>query len=423
MNARELPPRPNLEQYKKLAKELVKVWKSGSTGAILWEGAPLTVTREQIRRRHPRLAGLSESDTASARFTLADAQFIIAREYGFDSWPKFAKHIAALTGESSPVSIFELAVDAVITGELATLESLLRKNPQLIRERSTRVHQATLLHYLSANGVEDYRQKSPKNAVKVAEILLNAGAEVDGLAETYGGGSAQTTLCLLVSSTHPAEAGVQAALVETLLDFGAAINGVEDDGLPLMTALAFGYRAAAETLAARGARVDNIVAAAGLGHLDQVKSFVGEDGSLKADVPLSRDPFGGWMRREKQMEQALIWACLYGRTSVADFLLEKGVAPGAQDGQGETGLHWAAHAGHLDTVKLLIKRKAPLEVKNRYGGTVLGQATWSAINAPRDDHALIIEALIEAGAKVEEADYPTGNESVDAVLRRRGASG
>jgi hypothetical protein len=34
------------------------------------------------------------------------------------------------------------------------------------------------LHYVAANGVEGYRQKTPKNAVKVAEILLNAGAEV-----------------------------------------------------------------------------------------------------------------------------------------------------------------------------------------------------------------------------------------------------
>ena len=69
---------------------------------------------------------------------------------------------------------------------MATLKRLLDENPQLIRARSTREHQATLLHYVSANGVEGYRQKTPNNAAKVAEILLQAGAEVDAEAHTAG---------------------------------------------------------------------------------------------------------------------------------------------------------------------------------------------------------------------------------------------
>jgi len=32
----------------------------------------------------------------------------------------------------------------------------------------------------------------------------------------------------------------------------------------------------------------------------------------------------------------------------------------------------------------------------------------------------VIEALLAAGAKIEEADYPTGSERVDEVLRRHG---
>jgi len=43
--------------------------------------------------------------------------------------------------------------------------------------RSTREHRATLLHYVRANAVEGYRQKSPRNTVRIAEILLNAGVE------------------------------------------------------------------------------------------------------------------------------------------------------------------------------------------------------------------------------------------------------
>jgi len=56
-----------------------------------------------------------------------------------------------------------------------------------------------------------------------------------------------------------------------------------------------------------------------------------------------------------------------------------------------------------------------------YGGTVLGQAVWSAINESKVDHVAIIEALLAAGAKIEEADYPTGNERIDELLRRHGA--
>ena len=52
---------------------------------------------------------------------------------------------------------------------------------------------------------------------------------------------------------------------------------------------------------------------------------------------------------------------------------------------------------------------------------MLGTAVWSAINEPRADHIRIIEALIAAGAKLDAAGYPTGNEQVDEVLRRYGA--
>jgi hypothetical protein len=121
------------------------------------------------------------------------------------------------------------------------------------------------------------------------------------------------------------------------------------------------------------------------------------------------------------MEQAFTWACMLGRTSDAKFLLDKGVDPLAGDNTGLNGLHYAVWHGHLDTVKLLIDRKVPLEVTNMYGGTVLGCALDGVENQPQADHIAIIEALLAAGAKIEGADYPTGNERVDEVLRRYGA--
>jgi ankyrin repeat protein len=106
---------------------------------------------------------------------------------------------------------------------------------------------------------------------------------------------------------------------------------------------------------------------------------------------------------------------------VAEFLLNQGVDPAAGMGTGLSAFHWAANRGNLDTVKLLIERKAPLEQRNMYDGTVLGCTVWSAVWEPRVDHVAIIEALLDAGANIYEAEYPTGNQPVDEVLKRNGA--
>jgi hypothetical protein len=98
---------------------------------------------------------------------------------------------------------------------------LLRENPNLIRAHSTRRHHATLLHYVSANGIEGYRQKTPNNIVPIAELLLQSGADVNASADLYGG---STTLALVATSLHPERAGVQGALLQLLLDHGAIVD-------------------------------------------------------------------------------------------------------------------------------------------------------------------------------------------------------
>ncbi|HEX7678988.1 MAG TPA: tetratricopeptide repeat protein, partial [Thermoanaerobaculia bacterium] len=73
--------------------------------------------------------------------------------------------------------------------------------------------------------------------------------------------------------------------------------------------------------------------------------------------------------------------------------------------------------GHLDTVKLLLAHNAPLEAKNVYGGTVLGQTLWSMIHHPMPAHREIVETLVAAGAKVGE-EWFTGNRGIDELLLR-----
>lgn len=107
----------------------------------------------------------------------------------------------------------------------------------------------------------------------------------------------------------------------------------------------------------------------------------------------------GWPADE--MNEAFAWACFNGRTNDAETLLDKGVDPAKSDKTGLSGFHWAANRGNVDTVKMLIKRKAPMEQLNMYGGTVLGQALWSAVNEARVGQAESIVELIEAGAAIE----------------------
>jgi len=393
MDAIELPARPNLEHYKKLAKNLLKAYRSGDSASMKrfqeHLQAPQLTWTDLRKQAQARLHKLRASKIVGDKLSLADAQLLIAHSCAFDSWPKFKKHIEAIGRKSSPVSKFETAADAVISGDVAVLKRLLRETPELIRQRSTRAHQSTLLHYVSANGVENFRQKTPKNAVEVAKILLAAGAEVDAENTDYGRG---TTLGLVATSAHPAEAGVQIALLETLLESGASPDGLPGGWNPLTAALANGRGEAAEYLATCGARLD-LEGACGVGRLDMVKGYFKQDGSLKGKAT------------KKQMKDGFAWACEYGRTKVAEFLLDQGMEIDARlRNHGNTGLHWAAFCGHADLVKLLLTRKARLDIKDEsFDGPPLGWALHGWGGHPVDGHYKAVALLANAGATVDPA--------------------
>ncbi len=424
-DALPLPLRPNLERYKKLAKDLVKACKSDDPKAIgAWAEAWVTmlVKRSGLKLggKEPRAIGrwtaqvdafaqrkLSSQNGRQCR--LADAQFVIARSHGFANWTKFTKHLNELIQKSSLIAKFEVAADAICNGDGKTLKRLLREEPQLIHSRSTREHKATLLHYVSANGVEGYRQKTPKNILEIAKILLEAGADVNAEADVYGGGA--TTLGLVATSVHPFRAGVQNPLMQTLLDHGAAIDHVTSAGNrqpAVKGALANGCGEAAAFLAEHGARLD-LEDAAGVGRLDVVKRFFNADGSLKGKTT------------RKQVQSALKHACTWGRLNVVEFLLDKDVEWSGDQGDGQTPLHCAAIGGQVETIKFLLKQNPALEAKNIYGGTVLGQTLWSAAHGGDPEvYATIIKVLIEAGAEVPERHVPV-NKRIDDLLRGYGS--
>jgi hypothetical protein len=221
---------------------------------------------------------------------------------------------------------FEAAADAIQAGDLDALRRLLDADPSLVRMRSPFPHRQTLLHHVAANGIEAERQlRSPANAVDVLRLLIERGADPNATCDSYGGGSGATTMCLLISSAGPAAAGVQSALVDALCAGGARVDGIDDDGLPLWTAISFGYTAAAEALARCGARVDNLCFAAALGDLDVVRAYFGTDGVLRNDVaPVERmGAHGPRLEPDRIVEYSLIWAAAHDRLEVVEYLLTK----------------------------------------------------------------------------------------------------
>src|SRR5260370_1605642 len=120
-DALPLPPRPNLEQYKKLANELVRATKSTDPDAVrtwstnwvkgLVERSGIEITPQLPVRTDGWIRDVANFAQAklSDATRLSDAQFVIARSHGFPSWPKFARHIHNSTETSSLAPPFETA--------------------------------------------------------------------------------------------------------------------------------------------------------------------------------------------------------------------------------------------------------------------------------------------------------------------------
>jgi ankyrin repeat protein len=188
--ARSLPTRPSLEQQKKLARELLEAFHAGDVAA-----------RDRIRRQLPD----------RERITLADAQFTLAREYGFESWAKLKLHI-------------EQAAPPV------TDEQAVAQFRRAIHTRDAGAARALLQRHANVRAVID-------------EPLFSFG----GTALTHIAGDSD------------------AAIVDVLLEFGADPNRRSDWSLGPWHALHSARGAVAERLLAAGAVPDACAAA----HLDR----------------------------------------------------------------------------------------------------------------------------------------------------------
>jgi len=139
---RKLPARPNLEQYRKQAKDLAHDCQRRVPDGIA-----------RMRGNHPKFHKLAEGDAEAAQVSVTDAQLVIAREHGFESWPKFAKHIKrtrmieSVESLPDPVAAFiEVACvprhSGHASGTLEHAEMILARYPEVARSN---IHTASIL--------------------------------------------------------------------------------------------------------------------------------------------------------------------------------------------------------------------------------------------------------------------------------------
>ena len=108
---RTLPHKPSLAQLRKQAKELLKSYRAGKEAAVA-----------EVER--------FERNPDPANFALADAQRVLARAYGFSSWPALKNHVEGVN--------FAALLAAAEAGDVAAVRRLAKARPDLIN-RSRRV--------------------------------------------------------------------------------------------------------------------------------------------------------------------------------------------------------------------------------------------------------------------------------------------
>jgi ankyrin repeat protein len=158
-----LPDRPNLDQLKNQAKDLFNGHKARDPAAL-----------RRIQANHPRLAGSSVNEIQASRFSLSGAQLVVAREYGFSSWPKLKAHVESLSpGAEDLVDQFTHAIGS---DDAAGARLLLEAHPML------RAKIDEPLGPFDSPVITRVRSK------EMLDVLLAAGANLNAKSQWWAGG-------------------------------------------------------------------------------------------------------------------------------------------------------------------------------------------------------------------------------------------
>ena len=117
---RTLPARPDLDQLKRQAKELLKAFVAGDAAAAA-----------EVNARY--------QGARAGTFALHDAQLVLARAYGFPSWPKLKAYVDGVT--------VGRLIDAVRAGDLATVRSMVHLRPELVNLEAGESDEHQALHH------------------------------------------------------------------------------------------------------------------------------------------------------------------------------------------------------------------------------------------------------------------------------------
>ncbi len=129
MQYKQLPSNPNLEHLKSQAKQLLKARKESSLDAF-----------QRIRTFFPKLSDATDTEIQQTTFGLQDAQFVIAREYGFASWTRLKEAVLhqeqVAEGILTKDLLFQIlrAPDLTQT-DMQRVEELLTTDPSLVSVR------------------------------------------------------------------------------------------------------------------------------------------------------------------------------------------------------------------------------------------------------------------------------------------------
>jgi hypothetical protein len=346
MPTKRLPLQPSVTHLKHQAADLLAAHHARTPQAL-----------QRMREFHPQMHGLSDAAIAEAKLTLSDAYVVLAREYGFPSWPKLKGFVesedAAILYRPAHERIadedFRRAVDLLDRGDLADLRAHLTRHPDLVRRRLTfyggnYFRTPTLLEFVAENPSRN--RTLPPNIADVARLILDAGGRADR-------SSIDSTLALVASSSVARETGVRNELIDVLCEYGA------DPNAGVLPALLYAEFDAVQQLLAHGAAT-TVVAAAALGLTDDARRL----------APGATD---------EERRLALALAAQHGRTGAVRALLESGVnVNGFTPAEGHahaTALHQAALCGNEEIVALLLRQGARNDVRDvLYDGT---PADWA----------------------------------------------
>jgi ankyrin repeat protein len=262
--------------------------------------------RKQAKRRLDEL----RKTTPSAK--LAEAQFELAKQYGFASWRALKAHVDALTIDGQVLA-------ATRDGDVATLTALLAEHPEKLELRS-KPYDWPLLHEAAKHG-----------RLAAVEFLLARGLDVNARE------SGDNTYAM-----HWAAAAGRLDIVRRLADAGGDVVGKGDDHQLEVIGWAScwegtdddAHRAVVDFLISRGAR-HHIFSAISLNLADEIRRMVAEDPAV-LNSRLSRNENHG---------TPVHFAVWRNRPAMLALLLELGADPLAVDGMGQPSALLAMTSG------------------------------------------------------------------------------